>query len=60
MGTYDGTIYNARQVVDRIGHLCEYILFDSAWLGYGGVYPDDGRLLAAAAGAEQERSGHFG
>lgn len=30
LGTYDGTIYNARQVIDRIGHLCDYILFDSA------------------------------
>lgn len=29
-GTYDGTIYNARQVVDKIGPLCDYILFDSA------------------------------
>ncbi len=29
LGTYDGTIYNARQVVDKIGHLCDYILFDS-------------------------------
>ena len=27
LGTYDGTIYNARQVVDRIGHLCDYIFF---------------------------------
>ncbi|OWF76567.1 ornithine decarboxylase, partial [Yersinia rohdei] len=27
LGTYDGTIYNARQVVDKIGHLCDYILF---------------------------------
>ena len=34
LGTYDGTVYNARQVVDRIGHLCDYILFDSAWVGY--------------------------
>lgn len=34
LGTYDGTIYNARQVVDKIGHLCDYILFDSAWVGY--------------------------
>ncbi|MDE8735418.1 ornithine decarboxylase, partial [Eubacteriales bacterium DFI.9.88] len=33
LGTYDGTIYNARQVVDRIGHLCDYILFASAWVG---------------------------
>ena len=39
LGTYDGTIYNARQVVDKIGHLCEYIFFDSAWVGYEQFIP---------------------
>ena len=39
LGTYDGTIYNARQVVDKIGHLCDYILFDSAWVGYEQFIP---------------------
>jgi ornithine decarboxylase len=39
LGTYDGTIYNARQVVDRIGSLCDYILFDSAWVGYEQFIP---------------------
>ena len=39
LGTYDGTVYNARQVVDRIGHLCDYILFDSAWVGYEQLIP---------------------
>ena len=39
LGTYDGTIYNARQVVDRIGDLCDYILFDSAWVGYEQFIP---------------------
>ena len=39
LGTYDGTIYNARQVVNRIGHLCDYILFDSAWVGYEQFIP---------------------
>lgn len=39
LGTYDGTIYNARQVVDEIGHLCDYILFDSAWVGYEQFIP---------------------
>ena len=39
LGTYDGTIYNARQVVERIGHLCDYILFDSAWVGYEQFIP---------------------
>ena len=39
LGTYDGTIYNAHQVVDRIGHLCDYIFFDSAWVGYEQFIP---------------------
>ncbi|MBS0849296.1 ornithine decarboxylase [Citrobacter sp. JGM124] len=39
LGTYDGTVYNARQVVDSIGHLCDYILFDSAWVGYEQFIP---------------------
>lgn len=39
LGTYDGTLYNARQVVDSIGHLCDYILFDSAWVGYEQFIP---------------------
>ena len=39
LGTYDGTVYNARQVVDKIGHLCDYILFYSAWVGYEQFIP---------------------
>jgi ornithine decarboxylase len=39
LGTYDGTIYNARHVVDRIGGFCDYILFDSAWVGYEQFIP---------------------
>ncbi len=39
LGTYDGSIYNARQVIDRIGHLCDYVLFDSAWVGYEQFIP---------------------
>lgn len=39
LGTYDGTVYNARHVVDTIGHLCDYILFDSAWVGYEQFLP---------------------
>ena len=39
LGTYDGTIYNARQVVDKIGRLCDYIFFDSAWVGYEQFIP---------------------
>ncbi|MNC13379.1 Ornithine decarboxylase, inducible [compost metagenome] len=39
LGTYDGTIYDARQVVEKIGRLCDYILFDSAWVGYEQFIP---------------------
>jgi ornithine decarboxylase len=37
--TYDGTIYNARALVERIGHLCEYIHFDEAWAGFMKFHP---------------------
>jgi len=37
--TYDGTIYNAQMILDRIGHLCDYILFDEAWGGFMKFHP---------------------
>ncbi len=37
--TYDGTIYNARMIVEKIGHLCDYILFDEAWAGFMKFHP---------------------
>src|SRR5678815_4481655 len=37
--TYDGTVYNARKVLEQIGHLCEYIHFDEAWAGFGAFHP---------------------
>ena len=37
--SYDGTIYNAQMIVDRIGHLCDYILFDEAWAGFMKFHP---------------------
>lgn len=39
LGNYDGCIYNARQVMEKIGHLCDYIVFDSAWVGYEQFIP---------------------
>ncbi len=39
LGTYDGTIINAKQVVEKIGKLCDYIIFDSAWVGYEQFIP---------------------
>jgi ornithine decarboxylase len=37
--TYDGTIYNADMIVEKIGHLCDYILFDEAWAGFMKFHP---------------------
>ena len=37
--TYDGTIYSAEQIVARIGHLTDYILFDEAWAGFMKFHP---------------------
>jgi len=39
LATYDGTIYNVRKVLDKIGHLCEYVLWDEAWIGYNAFHP---------------------
>ena len=32
--TYDGVYYNAQWILDRLGKLCDYILFDCAWGGF--------------------------
>src|SRR6202000_2296515 len=37
--TYDGTIYSAEMILQRIGHLCDYILFDEAWAGFMKFHP---------------------
>ena len=37
--TYDGTIHNAEMILGRIGHLCDYILFDEAWAGFMKFHP---------------------
>jgi len=37
--TYDGTIYSADEIIRRIGHLCDYILFDEAWAGFMKFHP---------------------
>lgn len=29
--TYDGTIYHVKTIIEKIGHLCDYIFFDEAW-----------------------------
>ena len=39
LATYDGTIYNVRKVLSKIGHLCDYVLWDEAWIGYNAFHP---------------------
>jgi ornithine decarboxylase len=39
LATYDGTVYNVRKVMERIGKLCDYILWDEAWIGYNAFHP---------------------
>lgn len=39
LATYDGTIYNVKKVLEEIGHLCEYVLWDEAWIGYNAFHP---------------------
>ena len=37
--TYDGTIYNAGLILEKLGPLCDYILFDEAWAGFMKFHP---------------------
>lgn len=39
LATYDGTVYNCRKVMEKIGHLCDYVLWDEAWIGYNAFHP---------------------
>ncbi|HVI88712.1 MAG TPA: Orn/Lys/Arg decarboxylase N-terminal domain-containing protein, partial [Dongiaceae bacterium] len=37
--TYDGTIYSAEVLLEKLGPLCDYILFDEAWAGFMKFHP---------------------
>ena len=37
--TYDGTINDVRLIIEKIGPLCDYILFDEAWAGFMKFHP---------------------
>jgi arginine/lysine/ornithine decarboxylase len=39
LATYDGTVYNVGKVLEKIGHLCDYVLWDEAWIGYNAFHP---------------------
>jgi ornithine decarboxylase len=37
--TYDGTINNAEMILEKIGPLCDYLMFDEAWAGFMKFHP---------------------
>ena len=37
--SYDGTIYDARMIFEKLSPLCDYILFDEAWAGFMKFHP---------------------
>ena len=59
LATYDGTVYNVRKVLEKIGHLCDYVLWDEAWIGYNAFHPlfaDHSPMRIEALGAGAARS----
>ncbi len=58
--TYDGTIYSAGEILARIGHLCDYILFDEAWAGFMKFHPIFvGRFAMGLKGLDENSPGIF-
>ncbi len=56
--TYDGTIYDVGQLLARIGHLCDYILFDEAWAGFLKFHPlFAGRFAMSLTGLDAAQPG---
>ncbi|KEZ77211.1 Orn/Lys/Arg decarboxylase N-terminal domain-containing protein [Salinisphaera hydrothermalis] len=54
--SYDGSIYNARMILEKLGPLCDYILFDEAWAGFMKFHPlfaDHFAMGLAGLGADQ-------
>ncbi|MBV9415152.1 MAG: hypothetical protein JO363_09260, partial [Solirubrobacterales bacterium] len=37
--TYDGVCYQARLVAQRLGPLCDHLMFDEAWMAYAKFHP---------------------
>ncbi len=56
--TYDGTIYSAQMIFEKIGHLCDYILFDEAWAGFLKFHPIfKGRYAMGLTGLDENAPG---
>jgi arginine/lysine/ornithine decarboxylase len=39
LATCDGTVYNVATVLEKVGHLCDYVLWDERWIGYNAFHP---------------------
>jgi ornithine decarboxylase len=37
--SYDGTIYSAELILEKLGPLCDYLMFDEAWAGFMKFHP---------------------
>ena len=57
LATYDGTVYNVRKVHEKIGHLCDYMLWDEAWIGYNAFHPAVRRSQPDARRGSRARHG---
>ncbi len=58
--TYDGTIYDAKLILDRLGSLCDYLLFDEAWAGFMKFHPlFAGRFAMGLTGLTGDHPGIF-
>ena len=56
--TYDGTIYDVEAIIKRIGHLCDYILFDEAWAGFMKFHPlYEGRFAMGLSNLDEKSPG---
>ena len=48
-----------QRILERIGHLCDYILFDEAWAGFMKFHPlFEGRFAMGLKGLERDLAGH--
>lgn len=63
--TCDGVVVDAAALLARIGHLCDYVLFDGAWAGYepfvpalAGLSPLNVQLTDASPGIVVTQSVH--
>ena len=57
--SYDGTIYSARTIIEKLGPLCDYILFDEAWAGFMKFHPIyRGRFAMGLEGLDAVPSRH--